>query len=136
MNESPIFIGTWKVGDRYPFPYFQLFENKFDLSQKRMVRTEMDLSGSFTTIRLCARHSSNNSDIKDHANNDIYSSITPDVDGWGHYEWATNDLAKPGKYYAILEFERTDGKIFHSQVTWYFTVEQKNIFGKISTAGA
>ena len=131
-----LFIGSWKVGDRYPFPYFQLFENAFSIAQKRMVRTEMDLSGDYSAIKFCARHKSNQFDIKDHSNNDIYSAITVDVDGWGHYEWDADDLDKSGLYYAQLEFTRNDGKIFHSQITWSFTVEPRNVFGRITTAGS
>ena len=133
---SPIFIGIWKVGDRYPFPYFQLFENKFDVSSKRMVRTEMDLSGDYAAVKFCARHKGNLFDLEDHSNNDIYSDITTDTAGWGHYEWSDTDLIKPGVYQVVLEFARTDGKKFHSQVVWEFIVEPKNTFGRISTAGS
>ena len=134
MNQNKIVdLGTWRVGDRYPFPFFKLFKKTYDVVSGLFIEAEIDIASELTDVKFCARHESNMADIDDHTEDDIYSSISTDAGGVCHYEWGVSDLVKSGMYYILLEIERTDGRKYHSAKTYSFHVEHKMNVGGIIT---
>lgn len=129
MSESPIFMGTWKLGDAEPYPMFHFVKTEFDLTQQRYISSDVDLS-SFTNVKFCARHESNTNDIDDHTNDDIYENVVIDGGGHCHFEFESTDLVKLGKWEVIMEFEKPSGDKYHSRDRWYLDVVHKMEYGR------
>jgi len=117
-------LGTYAIGDRYPYPYFVFTDKEYDSTHKRLVDVELDPT-NYTAIKFCARHESNNQDVDDHTKDDIYANLTSDGNGVYHYVFGSDEINKAGKWYVRIEFERSDGKKFHHEEVWFFDVTNK-----------
>jgi hypothetical protein len=126
-------LGTWYVGDRYPYPQFRLFKRTWDVATGKFIRSEVDIATEYTAIKFCSRHENNQFDLDDHTKDDIYLDLTTDSGGVAHYEWAADTPTKVGKYIVRLEIERTDGKKQHIRQEFTYHVEHKSSIGGMIT---
>lgn len=119
------YLGTFTIGDMFPFPYFILYEAIFNIGLKRIVDQDL-VPSDYTAIKFCARHEDNNKDVDDHSKDEIYSNLTNVSGNVYKYIWLTGNIAKVGRYYVRLELERaSDAKKFHAPGVWYFIAERK-----------
>jgi len=114
-------------GDRWPFPYFRLWEWKFSGGQ--FSKVEMSLASDFSVLKFSTRHEDNREDINDHSKDNIYSDMTSDGDGLCHYQWGANDTNKVGKFIGRLTGTRSDGRLWHSKTWFYYYVTPKSRVG-------
>lgn len=118
------------VGDRWPYPYFRLWEKK--LVSGKFVKQEIDLSADFQagTLRVSIRHEDNQDDIDDHTKDDIYAAVNIDSVGLCHYEWAVGDTDTLGVYIGRLTGVRSGGEIWHSDIWFTYEVVSKSRYGR------
>ncbi len=119
------YLGTYAINDEFPWPYFVFTEKKFDVPTKRFNIVEL-VPADYTVIKFSARHEDNNTDVDDHANDDIYVNLTSDGNGVYHFVWPVSALNKIGRWTVRIEFERaSDAKKFHAEDDLYFIVAHK-----------
>lgn len=116
------------VGDRWPFPYFRLWEWVY--SGGKFVKQEIDLSTDFSSLKFSARLDTNNADIDDHNEDDVDGTITVDSGGLCHFEWGASDTTVKGHYTGRLWGTRTDGRIWHSKYWYEYWVTTKGRSGR------
>lgn len=120
-----IYLGEIKMGDRYPFFYFELHEWIYDTASSKMVLQPLDLA-LLNLKKFSSRHVDNKLDFNDHTLDDIYQDLTVDGTNVCHYEWAALDTDVLGKYIVRLHFQRTsDSRQFHSMKEWEYDVVSK-----------
>lgn len=124
MTEELLDLGTYAIGDKFPYPYFIFIEDEFDITNRKFNAVDL-VPANYTAIKFCARSEKNNSNVDDHALDDIYTNLTPVSGPVYRYQWATDDIDKIGRWIVRLEFEKTGGEKFHSPWTWYFYVTHK-----------
>lgn len=117
-------------GDRWPYPYFRLWEETFVGGD--FVRAEMDLTNDFSALKFSARLATNKEDLDDHTKDDINNTVAIDSGGVCHYEWRADETNVVGKYIGRLYGTRTDAKEWHCKVWFYFYITHHNRPGEVS----
>lgn len=109
------------AGDRYPYYYFRFWEQNVDAAGD-VRETAANLSGDYTSIKMCVRERSNRDDPNDHAKDTIYEEMTVDSGNLAHYEWDALETDDAGNYVMRFHLVRTGGLNYHPPATFEFDI--------------